>query len=566
MNKGTKIAIGTVCAVLLGAGGYGAYDLTGLAGSSSASSTPTPVTVSSEPPTADQAAAGAKAFLDAWSGGDLAAASALTDQPGQALTALTAFKTKLNPSAITLVPGGSATPASSAAPSASASASASASSGATADPGAPASQVKVGFSAKVEFATTGNAWNYAGALGVVKMSNGKTLVHWAPTVIHPHLGTGESIGVAPIYAPPSSVVDRNGKSLKGFASLDQLLGSFNSQAAGNPGDAGQGVVITDDSGQKPAEKLFTVTDPKPGKPLSLTLDAKVQAAAESALKAHASGLQGSVVAIEPSTGNILAIANTPASYNRAFLGGLAPGSTMKIIDAAALLEAGISPSATMPCPETITVNGNTIANDEKGAFPNNTFTQDFAASCNTAFIQQGMKTLTGSQQADTAKEVFGLGPVWALGLKINPAKIPAPATPNQRAADLIGQGTITMNSLAMASVSATVQNGTFHQPILVPGSKQLPADRTLSGSTLDALRSMMRQVVTSGTAAGVSGLPSGTGAKTGTAEVGNQAKSNSWFTAFSGNLAVAVEIEGGGHGADAAAPAAAVVLQVGNKG
>ncbi|MDH6577019.1 penicillin-binding transpeptidase domain-containing protein [Kitasatospora sp. MAP5-34] len=559
MNKGGKIAIATVCTIMLGVGGYGAYSITSSLTSSSttATKTPKPRTVLDQPPSADQAATGAKAFLDAWSSGNLTAAAALTDAPDAAMTALTAFQTNVKPSALTLVPGPAGQPVSTPSPSPSSSVSG-------APVSLPANQVALGFKATVEFAGTTNVWNYTGALGLEQMSDGKAAVHWTPTVIHPHLADGESMAVKAVFAPPSSVVDRHGKSLKGFASLDQLLGSFNNAAAGTPGDAGQSVVITDSSGKKPDEKLFAITDPKPGKPLSLTLDAKVQAAAEAALNSAGSGLSGSVVAIEPSTGNILAIANSPATYNRAFLAALAPGSTMKVIDAAALLEAGISPSANMQCPDHTVVSGQTITNDEKGDHLDYTFAQDFAQSCNTAFIQQGMKTLTGSQQADTAKEVFGLGPVWSTGLKIQPPKIPVPTTANQRASDLIGQGTITMSALAMASVSATVQNGTFHQPILVPGSTQLPADRNLSSSTLDALRSMMRQVVTGGTAAGVSGMPSGSGAKTGTAEVGNQAKSNSWFTAFSGNLAVAVEVENGGHGADTAGPVAAKVLQVGN--
>ncbi len=558
MNKGGKIAIATVCTVMLGVGGYGAYNITSslTGGSTKAAQPPKPRTVLPDPPSAELADAGAKAFLTAWSSGDLAGAAALTDTPDQALAALTAFRDTVKPSALTLVPGTATS--SSGAPTASASPSASATP-------PPANQVPLGFKATVEFAGTTNVWNYNGALGLVKMSDGKAAVHWAPTVIHPHLDSGETITVKPIFAPPSAVVDRNGKSLKGFASLDPLLTSFTSQAAGSPGDAGQGVVITDGTGKKPDEKLFTITDPKPGKPLSLTLDAKLQATAEASLKSHAGSLSGGLVAIEPSTGNILAIANTPASYNRAFLAALAPGSTMKVIDAAALLEAGISPSATMPCPDHTVVSGQTITNDEPGDFLTNTFAQDFAVSCNTAFINQGMKTLTGSQQADMAKQVFGLGPVWATGLKIQPPKVPVPTTANLRASDLIGQGTITMSALAMASVSATVQNGTFHQPILVPGSKQLPADRNLSSSTLDALRSMMRQVVTSGTAAGVH-VPNGSGAKTGSAEVGNQAKTNSWFTAFSGNLAIAVEVEAGGHGADTAGPIAADVLQLGNPG
>ncbi|WP_441250610.1 penicillin-binding transpeptidase domain-containing protein [Kitasatospora sp. McL0602] len=554
MHKGMKIGVAAVCTGMLAVAGYGVYSFVDTGSSTKTADAPKERTVVAEPPGADLAAAGEKAFLDAWAKGDLAGASALTDKPEAALTALTAFQNNVKPSALTLTPG--------AAPTTSPSPTATASSSASAAP-APAGQVLLGFKAKAEFAATANAWTYDGLLGVVKMSDGTAAVHWAPSVIHPHLDSGETITVKPIFAQPGTVLDRNGKSLKGYASLDPLLANFKSQAAANPSDAGQGVVITDDSGAKPAEQLFAITDPKPAASLKLTLDVNLQRAAEDAVKKQA-GHTG-IVAIEPSTGGILAIANNPASYNWAFLSALAPGSTMKVITAAALLEAGVKPDATMACPADFTVSGQHYKNDFAEPHPEYTFLQDFAQSCNTAFIQQGLSTLKGTELADTAKQVFGLGPVWKTGLKLAPPKVPAPTTPNQRAAEFIGQGTITMNALSMASVAATVQNGTFHQPTLTAGAEQQPADRQLSPGTLDALRSMMRLVVTGGTAANVPGLPSGTGAKTGTAQVNNQATDNSWFTSFSGNLAVAATVEGGGHGAAAAGPAAAEVLSVGNR-
>jgi cell division protein FtsI/penicillin-binding protein 2 len=218
----------------------------------------------------------------------------------------------------------------------------------------------------------------------------------------------------------------------------------------------------------------------------------------------------------------------------------------------------------MPCPSSITINGQTVTNDFPDAHDDYKLADDFANSCNTAFINQGRQTLKPDSLPGIAKDVFGLNSDWKVGVPTVDSKVPATATANEMAAELFGQGKVTMNALSMASIAATVQSGTFHQPILVPGLAQQPAARTLSGSTLDALRAMMSRTAHSGTAApAMAGLSGNIGAKTGTAEVDNKAN-NSWFTSYRGNLAVAAEVEGGGHGVDAAGPAAAKVLKVGN--
>jgi cell division protein FtsI/penicillin-binding protein 2 len=407
---------------------------------------------------------------------------------------------------------------------------------------------------------------------MVGMSDGQSAVHWAPTVVHPHLTAGRSISVRPLPASASAALtDRNGGSLTDYPSLQPLLGELADRVPqGDSGTAGTAVVITDDSGQGSPEKVFTVTEPKAGQKARLTIDGRLQAAAEKAVQQASDGgsKPASLVAVEPSTGRILAFANAPASgQNRAFLGAIAPGSTMKVITAAALLENGVAADATMPCKQNYSVNGFSFKNDDDESGEDWSFSKDFAQSCNTAFIQQGMTTLTGSQLQDTARKFFSIGPTWKTGLKLSPATVPAPGSANERAAQLIGQGQITMNSLTMASVAATVQNGTFHQPILIPGYDQVPAESRLSSSTLKSLRRMMHLTATSGTArSAMSGLSGDTGAKTGTAQVGGQSSDNSWFTAYRDNLGVAAVVLGGGHGSEAAAPAAAAVLGVGNNG
>ncbi|MFH9350562.1 penicillin-binding transpeptidase domain-containing protein [Kitasatospora sp. NPDC017646] len=581
MRSGAKIGIITgVSVVVLAGGGYGAYSLMG--SDSGSSGDKKPRTVVAEPPSADQAANGAKDFLAAWASGDIAKAASLTDDPTAATTALTAFKTQVKPSALTLTPAGPATPqafasatgtptpakptgAASATPSASGTPGAGDSPSATPGP----TGVLMGFKARAEFEGTSRVWDYNGFLSVVKMSDDTPAVHWTPSVIHPHLSGNETIATQQVFAPPSTVVDRNGKALQGASLTPALMASLQDNARkllppdpNKDQDAGSAVVITDPSGKTAADKLFTIVEPKPGKPFKVTIDNTLQAAAEKAMT-DLGGKQGSIVAIEPSTGQVLAFANAPATgQNRAFTGLLAPGSTMKIVTSTALLEAGLNPDSPVACPEKSS-NPVAIPNDFPGAFPDYTLQKDFMVSCNTAFINQGLTSLKPETLAGTAKDVYGIGLEWKTGLPNADGKIPAaPGSKDEQAMNYIGQGKVQMNPLAIASITATVQSGSFKQPILVSGLPQQQAARQISPDVAAKLRAMMNATAVGGTASQVmAGITDNAGAKTGSAEVQGASTTNSWFTAFRGNLAVAAEVQGGGHGVDAAGPAVASLLK-----
>ena len=147
------------------------------------------------------------------------------------------------------------------------------------------------------------------------------------------------------------------------------------------------------------------------------------------------------------------------------------------------------------------------------------------------------------------------------------AKIPAPTDSDDVANEVVGQGGIEANALAMASVAATVESGTFRQPILIAGLPQPKAAQPLPGTVAQQLSSMMAKTAAEGTAqSAMAGLTGRVGAKTGTAQVDGAPNPNSWFVAYRGDLAVAVEVQGGGYGAGAAGQAAAHVLAVGNEG
>jgi cell division protein FtsI/penicillin-binding protein 2 len=99
-----------------------------------------------------------------------------------------------------------------------------------------------------------------------------------------------------------------------------------------------------------------------------------------------------------------------------------------------------------------------------------------------------------------------------------------------------------------------VDTGSFEQPYLVPGTKHVTAT-PLPTATDEGLKEMMRAVVTSGTAAGL-GFGADVYAKTGTADIQNQGKPNSWLVAFDAgqNVAVACLVLDAGYGAQYAAP------------
>jgi cell division protein FtsI/penicillin-binding protein 2 len=110
----------------------------------------------------------------------------------------------------------------------------------------------------------------------------------------------------------------------------------------------------------------------------------------------------------------------------------------------------------------------------------------------------------------------------------------------------------------MAGVAATVAAGRWHAPRLVASD---PKDTGLGlrAGERDTLRTLMRQVVTSGTGTALAGVPGQVAGKTGTAEYGtaNPPATRAWFIAFRGDVAIAVLVENGRSGATVAAPIAA---------
>jgi cell division protein FtsI/penicillin-binding protein 2 len=297
----------------------------------------------------------------------------------------------------------------------------------------------------------------------------------------------------------------------------------------------------------PTTTLFVRSGTK-GRALRTTLDRGVQRAAETALDGRDD--KAALVAVQPSTGDILAVANRPtdSTYDRAIEGRYPPGSTFKVVSTTALLRDGLRPAETVACPKTITVGGKQFRNFEGEGAGDLPFAQDFAQSCNTAFVSLASRLAPGALTS-TAR-LFGLG-------RTRASQVPPGRDAAARAATMIGQDRILASPLAMAGVAATVANGRWRAPRLLT-TEPHKSGPPLRPDELGTLRSLMRLVVTSGTGSALVGLPGDIAGKTGTAEFGSgdPPPTHAWFIAYRGDLAVAVLVERGQSGASVAAPIA----------
>ncbi len=342
------------------------------------------------------------------------------------------------------------------------------------------------------------------------------------------------------------------------AGLSGLQQRYDEQLRGTPGAR---VDAVDPRGTH--RELFTV-DPEEGDPLATTIDRTLQSEAERAL----SGVRpaSALVAIRPSTGDVLAAASGPGSggLSTATVGRYAPGSTFKVVTSLALLRAGLTPASTVSCPATTVVDGKSFKNYDDypasgiGRIPLSTAV---ANSCNTAFIGERDR-VTQAQVADAAA-ALGLGVDHDLGLPAYFGSVPSTdaeaGSETGHAASLIGQGKDEASPLAMAAVAASVAKGAVVVPRLL-SDQQLddaaPAT-PLTAPEARALRGLMRGVVTRGSGAFLASVPGAPViAKTGTAEFGTKLplQTHAWMIAAQGDLAVAVFVDVGASGSRTAGP------------
>ncbi|MDN3260119.1 penicillin-binding transpeptidase domain-containing protein [Streptomyces sp. CSDS2] len=542
MRNGVKAAVvGGVCVTLLSGAGYGLYTFaSAMSGDSGTAAGVAPPRTG--PPSGPEVKETAKAFFAAWEKGDAATAASYTNYPEAAKALLTAYGQDAHIAEVRIAQG---TP-----------------DGAT---------VPFAVTATVSYDGASKPLSYRGALTVVRgVTSHRALVDWRPSVVHPRLRQGDTLATGESSAPQIEAVDRAGKVLdRGkYPSLghllDELRDRYGDKSGGRPGVE---LVIrhqaAPDGGQAADTPLVTLVKGRPGR-LPTTFSASVQAAAEAAVMKYP---ESSVVAVKPSTGEILAVANNRNDgFDAALLGERAPGSTMKIVSAATLIDNGLTTAnGPAPCPPSAVWQSQTFQNLE-GLAPDEhaTLADSFARSCNTAFVKFADKVKPDSLTRE-AEDRFGLGRNdWQVGVPTFDGRVPASGGPDT-AAGLIGQGQVQMNPLNMASVTATAITGAFRQPVIVPLSldgREPARARGLAPDTVRQLRAMMNRTARTGTAAGVmAGLSGDVGAKTGSAEADDTAGSDSWFTGYRGDVAAAAMVQGGGHGIDAAGPIVATVLR-----
>lgn len=266
------------------------------------------------------------------------------------------------------------------------------------------------------------------------------------------------------------------------------------------------------------------------------------------------------MAINANTGALLAAASNPPGYPLAVIGRLPPGSTFKMVTLTAALMSGSTLASPTQCTPTVTVDGYSFHNASHESYGTIPLEQAFAISCNTAFIHLAETLPTGA--LTRAAQLLGCdtGHAPLTSITSYGCSYPADASGTAYAASAIGQGTVVTSPLAIASIAAAIDTGTWNQPHIRPGPPN--ASHTLPATVDAQAQQAMRDVVTNGTGtpANLPGQP--VYGKTGTAEYGTgpTPATDAWFAAYRGPIAIAVVVEDGGFGQQAAAPLAATFL------
>ncbi len=534
----------------------------------------------------------AQAFLDAWSRGDIPAAAAATDDAASAQATLQRVKEELAATRADL---------------------------ALREVSADGDTAVANYSAAWSLPGVADPWRYDGTLALVKQESAWK-VHWVPTDVHPRLGPEQKLSVTRALPERAALLDAAGTPL--FSTVDVVtVGIQPAKVRDLQSLAGTlaGVlriraadIVADVRKAKPNDFVTVVTLRRPdylavrrrihdlpgtvfheghrqlgpsarfAQPLLGSVgeataevlkeagpgyrpgdelgDRGVQDAADAAVAGATT--PAAIVAVRPSTGDLLAVANNAAATDDIALVGRYPaGSTFKTVTATALLAAGVAqPASAVDCPATITI-GKMFQNEDRFDLGRIPLREAFAHSCNTTFTALSRR-LDDRALPDTAA-AYGIGTQWTLPVPSFGGSLPVPADDTEKAADAIGQGKVEVSPLALALVAAAVAKGGPVRPSLLAGTPATPAGgATPSGppaTVLPALRDMMRAVVTGGTATPLAAIPGPPVAgKTGTAEYGTASppRAHAWFIGYRGDLAFAVFVQDGQSSKRTAVPVA----------
>ncbi|MDO5619733.1 peptidoglycan D,D-transpeptidase FtsI family protein [Kocuria sp.] len=310
-----------------------------------------------------------------------------------------------------------------------------------------------------------------------------------------------------------------------------------------------------------------------GASVEMTVDPQLQELAYSLLN----GRKGSIVALEPSTGRILAMVSSPsydpnllASHdsagvieasqrlnadvnqpmsNRAIAGNLySPGSTFKIVDLVAALESGdYTTDSTIPNPQNLQLpnTSTTLPNYVGGNCASRTEADlefAFNNSCNTPFAQIAMDL--GQDRIRQTAENFGYGQDLSIPLTVTPSTFPTDLDDASLAMSAIGQYDVRSTPLQVAMISSAIANdGVLMRPQLIQevrssdlsvidSFRAQQMQRSTSADVANTVTDLMVSSVDNGIARGAQVPGYSVAGKTGTAEIGASGTSSSWFTGF----------------------------------
>ncbi|WP_284854115.1 penicillin-binding transpeptidase domain-containing protein [Corynebacterium sp. MSK072] len=364
-----------------------------------------------------------------------------------------------------------------------------------------------------------------------------------------------------------------------------LTGYLSSQFGASELESSQNEILngTDDSLFKQHWLDTIANNPTKGANVEVTIDPALQQAAYDQLAGP--GYEGSAVAIQPSTGKVLAMASNPGFnpnslvgesaeeawaglqeqagqplVNHAAADTLPPGSIFKIITTAAGLNNGYNPSSSLTganvitLPDTVTELTN-YGNEKCNGQDSVTLQTAFALSCNTAFVQ--MSEQIGADELRKYADAFGIGKKYDLGVSSSAGTLGDLPDGAATAQSAIGQRDVTMSALQAAVMAGTVANkGTRMEPYLVNRitdaqmkeirtTKPKKAGEAVTEETASTIRDLM--FASERSSWGYDG--NGFASKTGTAEHGEGLAPHVWYVAFDPDrdIAVGVVVKNGGN-------------------
>ena len=383
--------------------------------------------------------------------------------------------------------------------------------------------------------------------------------------------------------------------LCGRAGLENYYDSF------LRGVSGESEVTVDARGFAISERMVTV--PQGGPDLALTIDLRIQRAAERQL----AGVRGACVVLDPRQGDVLALASAPGFnpndfvpvlrsdvyrryaddpdkplLNRACGGAYAPGSTFKPVVALAALTLGVPPSVRYSCSGHFEIGEMDLRCSSRWGHGDLDLQQALMKSCNPYFCNLGLDI--GTNAILKAAAAFGLGRKTGLDFGVDRAGLLPDAAWKERtygdrwylgdvAQMSIGQGLLLVSPLQMALVAGAIGTGRCVSPRL---KRNLPVSShplPFAAEHLEIVRAGMRMVVAGEDETRGTGWRAGDGVKvsvsgkTGTAEYGPRSarRKNTWFIAYAPSenptVAVALIVEDGESGGGTAAPRVAEILK-----